>query len=78
MGRAAESTEPLPVPSASEVTLLRAERLTAGERYHEALALLASIGHGDPQAGDADALRTAIQLELLAVAGEALDPSRVP
>ncbi len=78
VGRAAESTEPLPVPSASEVTLLRAERLTAGERYHEALALLASIGHGDPQAGDADALRTAIQLELLAVAGEALDPSSVP
>lgn len=59
-------TQPLPVPSTSEVTLLRAQRLVAGGQPHQALELLASIGPGDPRAEDADAFRTAIQRELLA------------
>ena len=57
---------PLPVPSAAELTLVRAGRLVGEGRHQEALELLATIGPGDPLAGDADALRTSIQEELLA------------
>ena len=66
VGQPVGANGPLPVPSASEVTLLRADRLVAGGRHHEALTLLASIGEGDPRSAEADALRTAIQHELLA------------
>lgn len=78
VGQPVGSTGPLPVPSASEITFLRAERLLAGGRPHEALALLGSIGDGDPLAQEADELRTAIQRELLAEAGSPLDPPAVP
>ena len=61
-------SQPLPIPSASEVTMLRVERLVAAGRHHDALDLLASIGRGDPRAEEAEALRTAIQRELLAAA----------
>ena len=78
VGPAIGPTEPLPVPSTSEVTLLRAERLVAGGEQRQALALLASIGPGDPMAEAADAMRTAIQRELLASLDEMLPPPRTP
>ena len=59
-------SRPLPVPSAAEVTLVRVGRLVGEGRHQEALELLATIGPGDPLAGDADVLRTSIQQELLA------------
>ena len=60
------SSDPLPLPSAAEITLVRAERLAEAGRHRDALALLVSIGTGDSLAADADVLRTAIQRELLA------------
>lgn len=71
-------TAPLPVPLASDVTLLRAQRLVAGGQHHQALELLRSVGHGDPRQVDADALRTAIQRELLARADELPEHQPVP
>lgn len=56
----------LPVPSMTDVVLLRAERLAADGRGRDALALMASIGPGDPRAIEANELRTLIQKELLA------------
>jgi len=78
VGQSVGSSGPLPVPSASEITLLRAERLVSGGRPYEALTLLASISAGDPRSEDADALRTAIQRELLADAVEPVEPATTP
>ena len=55
----------LPLPSMTDVLLLRAERLVADGRGREALALMASIAPGDPRAIEANELRTMIQKELL-------------
>ena len=61
-----KSVEPLPLPSGSELRLARAQRLVADQRAHEALSVLMNIGEGDPLFGEAEALRTAIQKQLLA------------
>lgn len=65
---------PLPVPSASEVALVRARALFDKGRLRDALRLLDTIGEGDPLEPDADRLRAAIQRALLATAG----PSGLP
>ena len=71
-------SRPLPVPSAAEVTLVRAGRLVGEGRHQEALELLTTIGPGDPLAGDVDALRTSIQQELLAPVTAAPATSQTP
>ena len=65
----AEPSDPLPLPSAGEIALVRAERLAADGRYRDALVLLVSIGPEDRLAADADVLRTVMQRELLASGG---------
>jgi hypothetical protein len=58
--------DPLPVPAACEIRLMRAQDLFAKGRAHEALA---ALDGGDPDGrhrGGFDALRTTIQRQLLA------------
>lgn len=61
-------SDPLPVPSASEVWLARGRNLSARGRLHEALAALEAIRPGDPLRSQADTCRAAIQRHLLAAA----------
>ena len=61
-------SEPVPVPSASEVWMARGRDFYAKGRLHEALGALESIRPGDPLRGQADACRGAIQRQLLAAA----------
>ena len=56
---------PLPVLSVSQLALERAKALVADGRHAEALGVLASVGLGDELRGDVDALRAAIQQEML-------------
>ena len=67
---------PLPVAAASEAALTRSRALVDTGRLHDALRSLDRIALGDPLASEADALRTRIHRELLAVA--AADPSAAP
>jgi tetratricopeptide (TPR) repeat protein len=60
--------EPLPVPSASEVSLARATAWYKNGRLHDALAALDAIRPGDPLRGRADELRATIQQKLLEAA----------
>jgi hypothetical protein len=60
--------EPLPVPSASEVSLARATGWYKNGRLHDALAALDAIGPGDPLRARADELRSEIQQKLLETA----------
>jgi tetratricopeptide (TPR) repeat protein len=60
--------DPLPVPSASEVSLARANGWYKNGRLHDALAALDAIGPGDPLRARADELRSAIQQKLLETA----------
>jgi hypothetical protein len=60
--------EPLPLPTPAEASLARAQRLYAAGRLHDALAALGPIRHGDPLRARADALRAAIQRQLLEAA----------
>jgi hypothetical protein len=60
--------EPLPVPSASELSIGRARALKSRGHLREALAALDSIRHGDRLRAEADGLRGAIQEQLLAAA----------
>ena len=48
-----------------ELGLERAKALVADGRHAEALGVLASVGLGDELRGDVDALRAAIQQEML-------------
>lgn len=57
--------DPLPLPSSAEAAFARAQRLHEGGRLHDALEALAGIRHGDPWRPRADALRAAIQGQLL-------------
>ena len=61
------TVEPLPLPLGASVRVSRARRLVEDGRLHQALDLLATVGSGDPLAGDADALRTTIQRQLLSL-----------
>lgn len=65
---AATRSEPLPVPSASEVWMARGRGLYAKGRLHEALEALEAIRPGDPLRTQADTCRAAIQQHLLAAA----------
>lgn len=56
---------PLPVLSVSQLALERAKALVADGRHAEALGVLASVGLGDELRRDVDALRAAIQQEML-------------
>jgi hypothetical protein len=55
----------LPVPSAGEIALSRAEALHARGRLREALVALEPIPYSDPLRGRADELMTTIQRQLL-------------
>lgn len=67
-GSSSSVTEPVPVPSASDVWMARGRDFYAKGRLHEALGALESIRPGDPLRGQADACRAAIQRQLLAAA----------
>ena len=70
-------SDPLPLPSGSELRLARGQRLVADQRSHEALSVLMDIREGDPLFGEAAALRTAIQKQLLANV-QSPDPTPAP
>ena len=59
------SEAPLPVPSASEVSLARARAWTGSGRLRDALTALDAIRPGDPLRPQADELRARIQQQLL-------------
>jgi hypothetical protein len=59
------SPAPLQVPSVSQLALERARTLVSDDRYSEALSVLVTVGIGDGARGEVDALRAAIQRELL-------------
>jgi hypothetical protein len=65
--------DPLPLPSASEVSLARATGWYKIGRLHDALAALDAIRPGDPLRPRADELRATIQQKLLEAA-RASDP----
>ena len=67
---------PLPVPSASEVSLGRARAWSAIGRLRDALAALDGIRPGDPLRPQADELRAEIQRQLLAAARAAAPQTR--
>ena len=60
--------EPLPVPSASDVRIARAQAQYARGRLREALAEIDAVGPGDPRSAEADTLKAEIQLKLLQAA----------
>jgi hypothetical protein len=76
--------EPLPVPTASELSLSRARALRARGHLREALGALDAIGYGDRLQAQADELRARIQQELLTAsrasrrAGAPPPPSQPP
>lgn len=75
----ARALEPLPVPSASELSLARARTLRSRGHLREALRALDPIAHGDRFRAEADDLRGAIQQDLLAAArSSALAPGTAP
>ena len=67
---------PLPVPSASEVSLARARSWSGIGRLRDALTALDAIRPGDPLRPQADELRAAIQRQLLAAARATASPAR--
>jgi hypothetical protein len=73
---AAMPETPLPVPSASEVSLARARGWAGIGRLRDALAALDGIRPGDPLRPQADELRADIQRQLLAAARAATPPTR--
>jgi hypothetical protein len=66
--------EPLPVPSASEVSLARAHAWYASGGLRDALTALEAIRPGDPLRSQADDLRARIQQQLLDSAHAAQAP----
>ena len=64
-GVVSAAQEPLPVPSASEVSLARAHTWAGNGRLRDALAALEAIGPGDARRAQADDLRARIQQQLL-------------
>ena len=66
--------DPLPVPTASEVSLARARTLSSGGRLRDALAALDAIRRGDPLRAQADELRARIQQQLLDAARATTSP----
>ena len=71
--------EPLPVPSASDVWLARAQAQFERGHLREALLALEGIRDGDPLGPQVDRLKAAIQAKLLEAArGTASAPARPP
>ena len=68
------ASEPLPVPSASDVSLARATAWARSGRLRDALTVLDAIRPGDPLRPQADDLRATIQQRLL----EAARATRAP
>lgn len=68
--------DPLPVPTASEVSLARARALTGSGRLRDALSALDAIRRGDPLRAQADELRSRIQQQLLDAARATTPPTR--
>jgi hypothetical protein len=66
-------TEPLPVPAASEVALARARALQGKGQLHDALSVLENVPQGDALFAEAQALRAAMQRQLLSGVGAPLD-----
>jgi tetratricopeptide (TPR) repeat protein len=60
--------EPLPVPTASDVAIARAQAQYERGHLREALLALDPIGPGDPLSGEADQLKAVIQSKLLEAA----------
>jgi hypothetical protein len=60
--------EPLPVPTASDVALARAQAQYERGHLRDALLALDAIGPGDPLSTDADQLKATIQSKLLEAA----------
>ncbi len=60
--------EPLPIPSASDVSIARAQAQFDRGHLHEALLALDAIGPGDPLSAEADQLKATIQFKLLEAA----------
>jgi hypothetical protein len=58
-------SEPLPVPSPSDIWMSRARRLYEDGRLRDALRALAPIGVSDERRQEADELKAAIQQRLL-------------
>jgi tetratricopeptide (TPR) repeat protein len=80
-GPVAESTrvhdEPLPIPTASDVAIARAQAQFERGHLREALLALDAIGPGDPLSADADQLKATIQSRLLEAARTAPPSTRV-
>jgi len=66
--QAAQVSDPLPVPTPSEVWLSRARRLFEDGRLRDALRALAAISASDTRRAEADELKAAIQRKLLEAA----------
>jgi tetratricopeptide (TPR) repeat protein len=66
--------DPLPVPSAAEVSLARARAWSTGGQLRDALAALEGIRRGDPLRAQADELRARIQQQLLDAARATTPP----
>ena len=58
----------MPIPSASDVSIARAQAQYDRGHLHEALVALEAIGPGDPLSAEADQLKATIQAKLLAAA----------
>lgn len=71
--------ERLPVPSASDVWIARAQAQYDRGHLHDALLALKAIGPGDPLSAEADRLKAIVQTKLLeaARAGDLAAPARI-
>lgn len=71
--------ERLPVPSASDVWIARAQAQYDRGHLHDALLALKAIGPGDPLSAEADRLKAIVQTKLLeaARAGDLPAPARI-
>jgi hypothetical protein len=66
--------DPLPLPTAAEVSLARARTWSSTGRLRDALAALDAIRRGDPLRAQADELRARIQQQLLDAARATTSP----
>jgi hypothetical protein len=68
--------EPLPVPTASDVAIARAQAQYERGHLREALLSLDAIGPGDPVSAEADQLKGVIQSKLLEAARTPPPPTK--